>query len=484
MPKRLDELIQGLRINKIIGDDKINISGVSYHSQKIKPNFLFVAIDGSKTSGKEFIAEAISNGAVAVATSEPPLTQNPMATIIQVENPKVFLAELANRFYDFPSQKVELIGITGTNGKTTTAYLVKSILDNAGKTAGLLGTIRHFDGENWLKAENTTPESLDIIRILSGLWQKKIKYCVLEVSSHGLELNRVYGLRFQIGVFTNLSQDHLDFHKTIEAYKAAKLKLFSGLEQNAIAIINQEDELSAEIVKITKARTISYSMKNQADITAKILNLSAGGTRLRLNVTGKEMVINFHLIGSHNVYNLLAAASVGLAYNMPMSEIKAGIEKVKVIPGRMESLDNDKGVAVFVDYAHTPAALRELITTAREFTKKRVLLMFGCGGNRDQLKRPLMGKIATELADYVILTSDNPRDEDSSKIIQDIKAGISKNNFEVIPDRFAAIRRILFLAKIGDTVLIAGKGHEDYQIIGQEKRRFDDRLMAKRILEG
>jgi UDP-N-acetylmuramoyl-L-alanyl-D-glutamate--2,6-diaminopimelate ligase len=482
MPKRLEELIRDLPVGKIIGDKKVNIAGISYHSQKIKPNFLFVAIDGSKTSGTKFITEAIRNGAVAIATSELKMATDEMTTVIQVEKPRTFLAEVANRFYDFPSQKINLIGITGTNGKTTTAYLAKSILDTTGNTSGLLGTIRHFDGENWVKAENTTPESLDIIQILSKLVQRGLKYCVLEVSSHGLELDRVFGLHFRVGVFTNLTQDHLDFHKTFEAYKQAKLKLFSSLDRDAIAVLNQDDTVSVEIARITKARVISYALKNQAEITAKILNLSANATSAMLNIEGKEIKIDLRLIGSHNVYNLMAAAGIGLACQIPLATIKIGIEKVKMISGRLEAVENNKGLAVFVDYAHTPDALKNLITTAREFSKKRVLVLFGCGGDRDQSKRPIMGRIATELADYVVLTSDNPRTEDPNKIIEDIKAGINKTNFEIIPDRYAAIKRILFLAKIGDTVLIAGKGHEDYQIIGNEKRHFDDRLMAKKVL--
>lgn len=483
MPKELDELIQDLPVTKIFGDQRVNIAGIAYHSQKVKPNFLFVAIDGSKTSGTKFIDEALMKGAVAVASSQANLINSPRTTYVQVENPRIFLARIANKFYNYPTQMVNLIGITGTNGKTTTAYLAKSILDTAGKTSGLLGTIRHFDGENWLKAENTTPESLDIIQILAKLVQKGLKYCILEVSSHGLELNRVFGLRFQVGVFTNLTQDHLDFHKTLEAYKKAKLKLFSELDRDAFAIVNKDDSVSDEINKTTKARIIYYSLKNQTEITAKILTLAPNTTNTILRIDGKEVRVDLRLIGCHNVYNLMAAAGVGLACQIPLNTIKAGIEKVKVIPGRLEPVENNKGIVVFVDYAHSPDALKNLITTAREFSKKRVLVLFGCGGNRDQTKRPIMGRIATEQADQVVITSDNPRQEDPNKIIEDIKVGINKSNFEIIPDRYAAIKRILLLAKTGDTVLIAGKGHEDYQIIGDEKKHFDDRAIVKRILE-
>jgi len=483
MPKQLEELIRDLPDTKITGDKRATISGIAYHSKKVKPNFLFVAIDGSKTSGTKFIEEAIKNGASAIATSVTRLNNNSLATVIQVEKPRTFLTQIANRFYDFPAEKIKLIGITGTNGKTTTTYLAKSILDTAGKTSGLLGTIRHFDGENWIKAENTTPESLDIIQILAKLVHKRIEYCVLEVSSHGLELGRVFDLRFQIGVFTNLTQDHLDFHKTLEAYKQAKLKLFTGLDQNAIAVVNRDDAVSDEIKRNTKSRVIFYGLKNQAEIMAKILNLSANVTSVMLQVEGKEIRIDLRLIGSHNVYNLMAAAGVGIACQIPLDTIKAGIEKIRVIPGRLEPIENNKGLVVFIDYAHSPDALKNLITTAKEFSKKRVLILFGCGGNRDQTKRPIMGRIATELADQVVITSDNPRNEDPNKIIEDIKVGINKSNFEIIPDRYAAIKRVLFMAKTGDTVLIAGKGHEDYQIIGDEKKHFDDRSIAKKILE-
>ncbi len=483
MPKSLDELIQNFAVLKTKGDMKVDISGIAYHSQRVKPNFLFVAINGFRTSGSKYIEEAVRKGAVAIATNQFDVVNTGAATLMQVEDPKIFLAQVSNRFFDFPSQKVNLVGITGTNGKTTTAYLAKAILEAAGKSSGLLGTIQHFNGENWIKAENTTPESLDIIQMLAKLVQKNIKYCILEVSSHGLELNRVYDLKFQTAVFTNLTQDHLDFHKTFEAYKLAKMKLFSSLDQNAVAVINEDDPVSIEIAQLTKARIIRYSLKNQAEITVKILNLSPKVTLVKLIVDGKETKISLRLIGRHNVYNLMAAAGVGFAYQIPLSTIKEGVESLRMIPGRLEPVENNKGLSVFVDYAHTPDALKNLIKTACEFSKKRVLVLFGCGGDRDKTKRPIMGKIATELADYVIITSDNQRNEDPNKIIDDIKTGIEKSNYEIISDRYYAIKRIIFLAKTGDTILIAGKGHEDYQIIGNEKKHFDDRLMVKRALE-
>ncbi len=483
MAKLLEELISDLSVNKILGDKKITITGIAYHSQKVRPNYLFVALEGSKTSGIQFIEEALAKGAVAIASNQIIPNWNNKATYLQVAEPRIFLAQVANKFYNFPTRRIKLIGVTGTNGKTTTAYLIKSILDTAGKTSGLLGTIKHFDGENWLKAENTTPESLDIIQILTKLEHKGINYCVLEVSSHGLELHRVFGLRFSVGVFTNLTQDHLDFHKTIEAYKNAKLKLFAGLDKKAIAIVNRDDDLAYEIDQISQARIIYYSLKNPAEITAKILDLTPLGTKLILNSEGTEVAMNLRLPGTPNVYNLLAAAGVGLALGISLAIIKTGIEKVKFIPGRLERVENDKGLLVFVDYAHSPDALKNLLMTARAFTKKRVLILFGCGGNRDKTKRPIMGRIATELADFVVLTSDNPRDEDPQKIIEDIKTGITKSNFEVVPDRYRAIKRILSLAQMGDIVLIAGKGHEDYQIIGNEKRHFDDKQVVKQILE-
>lgn len=493
MQKRLEDLIQDLPLNKVIGDKNIFISGIAYHSQKVKPNFLFVAMNGTKTSGTKFIDEAIKKGAVAVAL--PTNIKNSKIkirnsfddikiTYLLVENPRVFLAQVAKAFYNSPDKEMALIGITGTNGKTTTSYLVKSIFDTADKTSGLVGTIQHFDGENWQKAKNTTPESLDIIQILSKLKQKGISYCVLEVSSHALALNRVFGLPFAAAVFTNFSQDHLDFHKTLEAYKQTKLKLFESLEKEACAVINSDDIVADEISKITKARIIRYGMVNRACVSAKILNLSPQGTNVILNFEGAEIRINLRLPGRHNVYNLLAAASVGFAFNIPLNTIKVGIEKVKFIPGRLEPVENNKGLLVFVDYAHSPDALKNLIATAREFSSKKVLVLFGCGGNRDKAKRPIMGRIATELADYVVITSDNPRDEDPLQIIEDIKSGVNKANFTIIPDRASAIKHILSQAKTGDTVLVAGKGHEDYQIIGTTKRYFDDREVVKRILEG
>lgn len=489
----INSLLQDLPV-KLFGEKK-EIRGISFHSQQTKPGDLFVAINGFSTSGKNYIEQAIQNGAVAIATDDIELISKVSAkynvTGIYTDNPRRFLAIVANRFFDFPSKKIKLIGITGTNGKTTTAFLIKSIIEAWGEKTGLIGTISYFDGDTWINARNTTPESLDLVSFLANLVKKNIKYCVSEVSSHALALDRTYGLDFKVAIFTNLTSDHLDFHGSKQAYGAAKLKLFESLDTGAYAVINLDDNFSKEIINSTKAKIVSYSLKDRySDFYAEIISTNETETEIIINSSQNQapnqspsLIIHTKLIGEHNIYNILASIATAKVLKIPDEAIIKGVENVKFIPGRLEKIESEQGFTIYIDYAHTEDALRVVIQGLRKITKGRLLVVFGCGGNRDCSKRPAMGKITTELADFVIVTSDNPRNEDPLKIIEDIKKGIRKNNYEVIVEREAAIRRALSIAKMNDVILIAGKGHENYQIIRDKILPFSDKEVVEKILK-
>jgi len=486
----LKDLCRDLKCD-VIGNRNLMIRGISCHSFDIKPGYLFVAINGYRTSGKKYIESAIKKGAMAIATSDYSLTKiiankyNHRITTIHIENPRQFLALAANRFYKFPSKKLNLIGITGTDGKTTTSYMIKSIIEASGEKTGLLGTIKYFDGKNWLAAPNTTPETVVFIKFLSNLVKKNVRYCISEVSSHALELDRVTGLDFKAAILTNLAQDHLDFHKTKKAYGEAKLKLFKNLSSSSYAIVNNDDKFTKSIIKKTKAKIITYGITKPADITGKIKNVSLTGTNVevKLRYQSKSLAINLPMPGRHNVYNMLAAIGAVKTLKISNNFIRNGFEQLKPVAGRLERILTDKGYNIYIDYAHTEEALNLAIRTLKDVTKGKVIVVFGCGGNRDCLKRPKMGKIATELSDYVIITSDNPRHESPKSIIEDIRKGIKKNNFESIIDRTNAIKKALLLAKPSDAVLVAGKGHEDYQIIGDKKIPFSDKEIVLKELK-
>lgn len=474
---------------QLIGTDK-EIYGISYHSQKTKPYDLFVAISGYQTSGKHYIEQAIQKGAVAIATDDQELltqiTQNYNVAGIYTDNPRRFLAIVANHMFDFPSRKINLIGITGTNGKTTTSYLIKSIIETWGEKTGLLGTLGYFDGNNWNKAVNTTPESADFIAFLFHLVSQNIKYCVSEVSSHALALERTYGLDFKVAIFTNLASDHLDFHGSREAYGKAKLKLFEPLDSSAYAIVNIDDEFSRKIIDTTPAKVIGYSLRNkESNFYAENISLNQEETEILIksNVQGQKTHIHTTLIGVHNTYNILAAFATAKIFGIPDEIIAKGISALKCVPGRLEKIDFPCEFSVYIDYAHTEDALKGAIEALKNIAHGRLIVVFGCGGNRDSQKRPGMGRIATELADLVIITSDNPRNEDPLKIIEDIKKGIIKNNYEVIVDRESAISRALSLAQKDDVILIAGKGHENYQIIRDVIIPFSDKEVVENLLK-
>jgi UDP-N-acetylmuramoyl-L-alanyl-D-glutamate--2,6-diaminopimelate ligase len=498
------EVIRGRTAGPRAGLTDIKVKGLAYHSAKVSPGFLFVAIEGTKFSGNDFIDEAINRGAVVVATDDPRRVTKSWVTVVQTQFPRRFLAQVANRFYDFPARKLQLIGVTGTNGKTTTCYLTRSVLRELGQEPGFIGTIEYWDGVEKMVAGNTTPESLDMVQLLFRMVNNQVRVCVSEVSSHALELDRVFDLDFRVAVFTNLTQDHLDFHRTMENYRRAKMKLFQSLTPGAFAVANFDDRVGTGIPALTRAKVIGFGTKPEPELIlnrehnvidylwGEVTRVAGDGLECRVHIKSsgdKPVPVRLQLPGRHNLLNVLAVFGIGRALGWDEELISRGVEKLNSVPGRLERIPNDKGFEVYVDYAHTPDALKRVLATVREWTKGRVLVVFGCGGDRDRGKRPLMGGVAAELADVVIVTSDNPRSEDPVKIIEEILAGMEpavrqdRSRCLVEVDRREAIRQALCQARPGDTVVIAGKGHEDYQIIGNERRHFDDREVARELLQ-
>jgi UDP-N-acetylmuramoyl-L-alanyl-D-glutamate--2,6-diaminopimelate ligase len=484
--KRIVDLTKGVPCT-VQGNSALEIKGIAYHSAAVKPGYLFVAIDGFKVSGQQYIEEAVNRGAVAVATTDVNSVHKNWVTVVQTKSPRRFLAQVANRFYDFPARKLSLVGITGTNGKTTTAYLVRSMARQTGIEPGFVGTIEYYDGGDMIKAGQTTPESLDFVRLLARMVEKQVPLCIAEVSSHSLALDRVFDLDFKVGAFTNLTQDHLDFHRTLDAYREAKMRLFTALIPSATAVTNFDDAMGRDIPHQTKARVISYGTRPDLDpapaVWGKVTGVRPDGLDCEVNVDARTWPVRLKLIGRHNLSNLLAAIGTGKALGWTPELMAAGAEALAAVPGRLEPVDVGQPYRVYVDFAHTPDALRRVLSTVRELTTGRVIVVFGCGGDRDRGKRPLMGEAAVQLADVAIVTSDNPRGESPQAIIDEILRGMGTAARVVEPDRKEAIRRALTEAKPGDSVVVAGKGHEDYQIVGTERRHFDDREVVRELLE-
>ncbi len=559
----LKSILLHLKGTKLYNFRNLEIKGVSYNSKQVKPGDLFVAIPGAKTDGAYFIPEALQRGAVAVISNKK-LNLFTMVPYIRVADPRAALAIASNHFFHYPSGKLKVLGITGTNGKTTTAYLMKSILEKAGHKTGLIGTIEYLIGERHIPAPVTTPQSYDLQNYFSQMLKEGIKYSAMEVSSHSLVQKRVLGIDFHRAIFTNLTRDHLDFHKTPNQYKQAKAILFKNLSAESIAILNADDPVSKFYAKITPAQVIWYHLispppiKSQippnpsvrrgirGDLTkgdlmglggikgfrgivvqAEILESSLYGNTILLKTPIGETTIQSPLIGRHNVYNILAAAATAVSLGVPVDTIKEGIEAVKTIRGRLEiipihphtkdfGVGVNTGYTVMVDFGHTEDALKNVLLSLKPLVKGKIITVFGCGGDRDKGKRPLMGKVVSKLSDLFVITSDNPRSEDPLKIIKDIRKGIRSphlshpalrtragsaparrgwtrsspqrregrvRGYYVEPDRYEAIKKALTLARQGDLVLIAGKGHETYQIFKDTVKPFDDREVVKQLLQ-
>ncbi len=486
-PQPLGRVLAGVRCKRPIPWplDSASVAGLEYDSRKTGMNFLFFAFPGARADGRRFAQQAVERGAIAVVSELPP-PEGFQGNWIEVEHGRHALAVAARNFYGAPDERVELTGITGTNGKTTTSYLVDSILRAAGKTTALIGTIEYRLAGRVLPAVNTTPESLDLVRLLAQLESLDGTHATMEVSSHALALGRVYGLRFHTAVFTNLTRDHLDFHNSMEDYFAAKRELFLGAggPPPAAAVLNRDDSYSARIQPPTSTEIYWYGLGKDAAVRASHISASLNGLRFQVQHARGTLAVESALVGRINVYNILAACATGLSYGLEPSAISGGIAACSAVPGRFERVDEGQPFLVVVDYAHTDDALRNAIAVARSLEPKRVLTLFGCGGDRDRTKRPMMGQVAAELSDFVILTSDNPRSEDPLDIMNDALVGVRRKDTPhvVEPDRATAIRRAIEEARAGDIVLLAGKGHETYQVLKDRTIAFDDREVAREML--
>ena len=464
------------------------VSAVTYDSRRAMQGSVFVALRGLKADGAAFAPQAIARGAslVVAETARPDSVQAPW---LVVSDARLALALLADRFYDHPSRRMKVIGVTGTNGKTTSSYLLASILDAAGLKAGLLGTVSYRLGAEEREASRTTPEAPDVQQLLSEMIRQGCTSAVMEVSSHALALKRVDGMRFAAGIFTNLTRDHLDFHEDMETYFQAKRRLFEMLPAESPGIINLDDPRGASLMDVSK-RTVTFAITRQADVTPGPIEFTLSGLAFDLRTPRGNVPIESRLVGRPNVSNILAAAATGVALELPLDAIATGVKALPGVPGRFEvvSASSDE-VTVVVDYAHTDDALRNLLETARPLAPKRLVTIFGCGGDRDKTKRPLMGMVAARLSDVVVITSDNPRSEEPSRILEEIKRGIPAGgqsgrmpDVRTIVDRREAIERAIEQAEPGDVLLIAGKGHEKYQQIGDRVLPFDDVAIARGAL--
>ncbi|MGC2424868.1 MAG: UDP-N-acetylmuramoyl-L-alanyl-D-glutamate--2,6-diaminopimelate ligase [Nitrospirota bacterium] len=481
---KLGEVIAGVNPMEVIGGMNTEITSVNYDSRKTTPGSLFCALRGLKSDGAAFISSAVEKGAAAVLFEDYDGPMPDGVSFIRVADARLATAQAAASFYGRPSSKLDLVGITGTNGKTTASYLIRSILRESGSEPGLIGTISYEFGGRRFPAPNTTPESVDLQALLAEMVKEGAKYAVMEVSSHAVALKRVSGCDFKVKLFTNFTQDHLDFHGTMEEYFAAKKALFTGFA--GINVLNADDPKADELKRSASGEVITYGVVSRADVSAKDIEITPSGTFFRLITPAGEAKIKSRLVGRHNLYNLLSAAGAAIALGISLDEISHGLACAEDVPGRLERVDAGQDFTVLVDYAHTEDALSRALTAARELTPGRLIAVFGCGGDRDRTKRPKMGKVAASLADIVILTSDNPRTEDPLEILMQAEAGalaegskVKGSNFFTYADRAKAISFAVGAARGGDTILIAGKGHEDYQIIGATKHHFDDRETAK-----
>src|SRR5712692_2209516 len=483
----LGEVLAGVRLKQPLAAElaRLELEDLEYDSRRVKSGTLFFAFPGARADGRGFAAAAVKAGAVAVVSEMPP-PEGFRGSWIQVEHGRHALALAARNFFHRPDERFSLTGITGTNGKTTTAYLLDSILHAAGKTTALIGTIEYHLGDRVLPAVNTTPESLDIYRLFAELEQMGGSFATMEVSSPALELGRVYGIHFHTPIFSNLAPDHLYFHHTMEDYFAAKQMLFTGAgaPPPPFAVINRDDEYGAGIKAGPDTQVLWYGLGKDAAVRARHISSSFDGLRFEVQAPGGRFTIQSPLIGRINVYNILAACCAGLSYGLPPETIAAGIAQCRAVPGRFERVDEGQPFVVVVDYAHTDDALRNVISMARSLEPKRVVTLFGCGGDRDRTKRPIMGQVAAELSDFVVLTSDNPRSEDPLDIMNDVLVGLRRKDTPCLvePDRPAAIRRAIEEARPGDILILAGKGHETYQVLKDRTIAFDDREVAREVL--
>lgn len=481
----LQRLLQQVKCIASVGILNREVTGIAHDHRGVQPGYAFVCYEGVKVDGHAFIPQAIQNGASVLLGEKPPSTDLPTSvTYLQVPNGRTALSLIAANWYGNPVNRLKLIGITGTNGKTSTTYLAHSIFKAAGLKSAIIGTVSYRYGDVLIPASTTTPESLKLHELFGKVADAGLDYIIMETSSQGLAQHRLAGLTFETAVFTNLTQDHLDYHQTMENYFNAKLMLFQQLHpKDGLAILNVDDPASDRIRQQTRAPLLTYGVKNRADLTVRDVESKLTGLAFTAITLQGELRVSLRLLGDYNLYNALAAIGVGLHHGCPLEAIKAGLEST-IVPGRFELVDRGQDFAVVVDYAHTPDGLENLLTAARKITNGRLICVFGCGGDRDRGKRPIMGKISTTIADHTVITSDNPRTEDAERIIADIVAGLPDGaSYDLLPNRKEAIGYAIGLAKGGDLVAIAGKGHEPYQEIHGVRSHFDDREVAAEFLE-
>ena len=479
---KLNELLKNVEVLNILGSDEIEITGVNIDSRRIEPGHLFIAIPGTQTDGHKFIPKAIELGATAVLCEYFPNKREPGVTYIAVESTEDEVGKVATAFYGDPSRKLKLVGVTGTNGKTTIATLLYNMFRKFGHKCGLLSTVCNYIEEEVIPADHTTPDPIELNHLLAKMVDAGCEYAFMECSSHAIAQKRIGGLRFTGGIFTNLTRDHLDYHGTFENYRNAKKAFFDGLDKEAFAIINSDDKNGAVMVQNCKAQIKTYSTRSMADFMAKIIECHFEG--MYLDINGKEVGVQF--IGKFNVSNLLAVYGAAVMLGKTPEDILVVLSTLKSVNGRLEPLRSPNGYTAIVDYAHTPDALENVLNAIREVLdgKGKVITVCGAGGNRDKGKRPLMAQEAVKQSDRVIITSDNPRFEEPQDIINDMLAGLdSKQMKKVISivDRREAIRTACMMAEKGDVILIAGKGHEDYQEIQGVKHHFDDKEVVREI---
>lgn len=496
----LSKLLDGVVVTKLfqtmfgkmVVTHEVEVRNVQYDSRKVERGDMFVAIRGAQVDGHAHIPSAIANGAkVVVMENDAALPDSYFmhAGVIKVVVPsaRIALAQISAQYYSHPSRRLAVIGVTGTNGKTTTTHLISSIVEHGGGKAGLVGTIEYRIGEEIIPSTHTTPESLELNALLSRMVAGGCSSVVMEVSSHSLDQHRVRGIEFSVGVFTNLTQDHLDYHGTMDKYFEAKSELFRSLGDQSWAVVNADDPWGRKLLTMTRARTLSFGMTASSDLHADQVSLSMRGTRCRIQYAGESIEIETPLVGKFNVSNILAAVGAGIAMGVPTQVIRKAVRELRPVRGRFEPVVSPAGWTAIIDYAHTPDALEKALNAVQDVfsasERGRIITVFGCGGNRDSTKRSTMAAIATGLSDMTIVTSDNPRLESPEAIIAEVMAGAKQGRqVESVVDRRKAIEKALGLAKRNDVVLIAGKGHEDYQVIGEKKIHFSDKEIVEEYL--
>jgi UDP-N-acetylmuramoyl-L-alanyl-D-glutamate--2,6-diaminopimelate ligase len=497
----LHSLLESLRVRRITGVTNSEIKGIAYDSRLVKDNFIFVAVRGFSVDGHRFINDAMHRGAAAIVGEDAVdsiiakgfATQHNSA-YIEVSDSREALALISAAFYGHPSRRLSLIGITGTNGKTTTSYIAKSIIEVGGRMAGLTGTIFYMTGDKTSTAVNTTPESLDLQRYLSEMILNKRDVALIEVSSHALSLKRVEGCHFKVAAFTNFSQDHLDYHGSMDEYLRAKSEIFNYLDPGGSAVINADDPAISPFSRQLECNVITCGIEQDAMIRAVQISERVpegrmgsqsvpDGLSFTVKTPDAEFPVDSHLIGRFNVYNILMSVGIAYALGISNADIQKGIKNAQLVEGRFEKIDEGQNFLCIVDYAHTDDALRKIIEAARSMTGGKVITVFGCGGDRDRTKRPLMGRAAADLSDHVIITMDNPRMEDPAEIVRDTVRGIGSTNYTIQHDRAKAIEKAVEMASEGDTVIVAGKGHEDYQDIKGVRYHFSDKEVVSKAIK-